>query len=149
MNIKTFLCSLGIMFLFPYGIIKLIPANIREARLIEQAPRHTVTVVQKWTRWINPKTYGYWIKFQETVANPREVQITSEEWDSLAPGSHITIAVLPDGRPHTLASGASVRFEQFMFVAAIALWVVATAYVVIVVRGWIKRIKPADPKLHI
>jgi hypothetical protein len=73
------------------------------------------------------------------------VQITSEEWESLAPGSHLTIAVLPDSRPHTLKSGASVSFEKCMLLAAIVLWLAATACVLAVVYGWIKNKKQHVP----
>ena len=138
MNLKAIVLAVGIMITFPYAIVNVIPENIREARLIEKAPRHTVTVASKWTKFINPKTDGYWIRFREPVANTDEVQITSGEWNALQPGGRITISVLPDGRPHTLESGGNVAFEQVMFVLAIVLWLAATAYVVAVVGGWLR-----------
>lgn len=137
MSVRAFVACLLIALTFPYAITKAIPENIREARLLEAAPRQTVTVSSKWTKRINPKTDGYWIGFQEPVANTSEVQITSAEWKSLPVGGQITIAVLPDGRPHSLNSGASVAFEQAMLVLAVVSWLAATAYVLSVALRWV------------
>jgi hypothetical protein len=146
MNFKTFVICLMIACFFPYAIAKIIPENIREARQIENAPRHTVTVSAKWTKFINPETDGYWIRFQEPVANTQELQITSGEWKALRPGGRITIVVLPDGRPHTLDSGGGVAFEQVMFVLSIVLWLGATIYIITVIRSWLrKRSRSGDP----
>jgi hypothetical protein len=91
-------------------IVKVNPANIREARLIEKAPGQAVTIASKWMKSIDRKTDGYWISFREQVASPQEVQITCEEWKSVPVSGQIVVAVLPDGRPHTLNSGAPSLF---------------------------------------
>lgn len=69
MNLKAFLACLGIMLVFPYAMVVVIPENIREAWLVEVAPRHRATVTGNWAKRINPQTDGYWIRFQEPVAN--------------------------------------------------------------------------------
>jgi hypothetical protein len=148
MNLKRFIACLMIVFVFPYAIVKVIPENIREARLIENAPYYTVTVTSKWTQFINPRTNGYWIAFSEKVANTHHVQITSEEWNAVSAGGQITIAVLPDGRPHTLNSGANVAFEQLMFGVAMILWVAATMYVINVIRGWLRSASRVEEALE-
>jgi hypothetical protein len=134
-NAKVFISCLLVAVVSPYAIVKVIPENIAEARLVENAPRHKITVSSKWTQDINP----YWIRFPEPVAKTGEMQLTSAEWKSVAIGEQLTIAVLPDGSPHSLDFKASVVFEQAVLVFAIVLWCWTTVYVIVVTRRWVRR----------
>jgi len=131
--IVTIKAALWVVIL-PFLILVAGPNNIREARLIEKAPRHTITVTAKRKEGHSSENAIYWITFREPVANTQEVQITRNEWNSLPVGGRLSIAILPDGRPHSLNSGADVAFEQILLAGTIVVWLAATTFVVVMIR---------------
>ena len=113
----------GIPFLIPVGL-----KNIEIAQRVSKAPRQTVTVTNAWLKPISSKHSQHWVSFAEPVATPQQVLLTKEEWSRAGVGDRVTIAVLPDGTPHSLQSGANPAFEQGVVVMEVVVFIAAVGY---------------------
>lgn len=103
--------------------------NIRAAEEVVSAPRATVTVTDTWTR-PSGKYTTWWMSFEENVASTRTVQISKDEYSTLLSGLKFTIAILPDGTPHSLDMNADPTVEKVYVGIGIAIWAGTTFYVV-------------------